>query len=84
MTRKTSSFFLLATLALLILRITVHAQGELTPQGAAQKFGTLMRYVINCTSTVVETLTEKAIVNMLEHVTPFGLSADELKEADEL
>ena len=87
MTRKTSSFFLLAALALLILRINVHAQGELTPQGAAQKFGTLMRYVdqLYVDSVDVETLTEKAIVNILEDLDPHSVyfSADELKEADE-
>lgn len=87
MTRNATSFLLLATLALLFPQFNTLAQGDLTPQEAAQKFGTLMRYVnqLYVDSVDVEALTEKAIVNMLEDLDPHSVyfSADELKEADE-
>ena len=63
------------------------AQDQLSPQEAAQKFGTLMRYInqLYVDSVGVEDLTERAIVNMLEDLDPHSVyfSADELKEADE-
>ena len=87
MTRNAPSFLLLATLALLLPQFNTLAQGDLTPQEAAQKFETLMRYVnqLYVDSVDVEALTEKAIVNMLEDLDPHSVyfSADELKEADE-
>ena len=76
MTRNAPSFLLLATLALLFPQFNTLAQGDLTPQEAAQKFGTLMRYVnqLYVDSVDVEALTEKAIVNMLEDLgSSFGL-----------
>ncbi len=86
MTRNAPSFLLLATLALLLPQFNTLAKGDLTPQEAAQKFGTLMRYVnqLYVDSVDVEALTEKAIVNMLEDLDPHSVyfSADELKEAD--
>ena len=60
---------------------------DMSPQEAAQKFGTLMRYIgqLYVDSVNVEELTELAIVNMLEDLDPHSVyfSADELKEADE-
>ena len=68
MTRNAPSFLLLATLALLLPQFNTLAQGDLTPQEAAQKFGTLMRYVnqLNVVSVDVEDLTENDIVIILE------------------
>ena len=87
MTRPAPLFLLIASIALGIPQFNARAQGELTPQEAAQKFGTLMRYVnqLYVDSVDVETLTEQAIVNMLEDLDPHSVyfSADELKEADE-
>ena len=87
MTRNAPSFLLLAILALLFPHSDTLAQGNLSPQEAAQKFGTLMRYVnqLYVDSVDVEALTEQAIVNMLEDLDPHSVyfSADELKEADE-
>ena len=87
MTRNAPSFLLLVTLGMLFPQFNTLAQGDLTPQEAAQKFGTLMRYVnqLYVDSVDVEALTEKAIVNMLEDLDPHSVyfSADELKEADE-
>ena len=87
MTRHATSFLLLTTIALLFPQFNTLAQGDLSPQEAAQKFGTLMRYVnqLYVDSANVEALTEKAIVNMLEDLDPHSVyfSADELKEADE-
>ena len=87
MTRTAPLFLLIASIALGIPQFNARAQGELTPQEAAQKFGTLMRYVnqLYVDSVDVETLTEQAIVNMLEDLDPHSVyfSADELKEADE-
>jgi len=63
------------------------AQDDMTPQEAAQKFGTLMRYVgqLYVDSVSVEELTERAIVTMLEDLDPHSVyfSPEELKEADE-
>ena len=63
------------------------AQEDMTPQEAAQKFGTLMRYVgqLYVDSVSVEELTERAIVTMLEDLDPHSVyfSPEELKEADE-
>ena len=59
----------------------------MTPQEAAQKFGTLMRYIgqLYVDSVSVEDLTERAMVKMLEDLDPHSVyfSAEELKEADE-
>jgi len=59
----------------------------MSAQEAAQKFGTLMRYVdqLYVDSVNVHDLTELAIVKMLEDLDPHSVyfSADELKEADE-
>ena len=70
--------------------MSVHAQSsdkDMTPQEAAQKFGTLMRYVgqLYVDSVNIEDLTQRAIVSMLEDLDPHSVyfSADELKEADE-
>ena len=78
----------LLTAGLLILNpLQSLAQDDMTPQEAAQKFGTLMRYVgqLYVDSVSVEDLTELAIVKMLEDLDPHSVyfSADELKEADE-
>ena len=63
------------------------AQDDMTPQEAAQKFGTLMRYIgqLYVDSVSVEELTERAMVKMLEDLDPHSVyfSAEELKEADE-
>ena len=60
---------------------------DMTPQEAAKKFGTLMRYVgqLYVDSVNIEDLTQRAIVSMLEDLDPHSVyfSADELKEADE-
>lgn len=59
----------------------------MSAQEAAQKFGTLMRYVdqLYVDSVSVQDLTELAIVKMLEDLDPHSVyfSAEELKEADE-
>ncbi|MEE2919436.1 MAG: S41 family peptidase [Bacteroidota bacterium] len=87
MTRTLPFHTLLAALALIQPCFNLLAQGDLTPQESAQKFGTLMRYVsqVYVDSVDIETLTEQAIVNMLEDLDPHSVyfSADELKEADE-
>lgn len=63
------------------------SQDDMTPQEAAQKFGTLMRYIgqLYVDSVSVEDLTERAMVKMLEDLDPHSVyfSAEELKEADE-
>lgn len=63
------------------------AQDDMTPQDAAQKFGTLMRYVsqLYVDSVSVADLTELAVVKLLEDLDPHSVyfSAEELKEADE-
>jgi len=63
------------------------AQEDMSPQEAAQKFGTLMRYIgqLYVDSVSVEELTERAIVTMLEDLDPHSVyfSPEELKEADE-
>ena len=87
MTRTLPFHTLLAALAFIQPCFNLLAQGDLTPQESAQKFGTLMRYVsqVYVDSVDIETLTEQAIVNMLEDLDPHSVyfSADELKEADE-
>ena len=87
MTRTLPFHALLAALAFIQPCFNLLAQGDLTPQESAQKFGTLMRYVsqVYVDSVDIETLTEQAIVNMLEDLDPHSVyfSADELKEADE-
>ena len=63
----------LLTAGLLILNpLQSLAQDDMTPQEAAQKFGTLMRYVgqLYVDSVSVEDLTELAIVKMLEDLDP--------------
>ena len=63
------------------------SQDDMTPQEAAQKFGTLMRYIgqLYVDSVSVDDLTERAMVKMLEDLDPHSVyfSAEELKEADE-
>ena len=63
------------------------ASDDMTPQEAAQKFGTLMRYIgqLYVDSVNVQALTEQAIVKMLEDLDPHSVyfSAEELKQADE-
>ena len=87
MTFNSASSFLFATIAMLGATFPALAQDQLSPQEAAQKFGTLMRYInqLYVDSVGVEDLTERAIVNMLEDLDPHSVyfSADELKEADE-
>ena len=88
--RFSSCAFLIPILFALLAN---HALGQtpssqdMSPQEAAQKFGTLMRYIgqVYVDSVNVEELTEQAIVNMLEELDPHSVyfSADELKEADE-
>ena len=86
---KTRPQTLLFTLLLTLLAPQANAQVEqdMTAQEAAQKFGTLMRYInqIYVDSVDVGDLTERAIVTMLEDLDPHSVyfSADELKEADE-
>lgn len=67
--------------------LSAKAQDGMSPQEAAQKFGTLLRYVdqLYVDSVNVEQLTEKAIVKMLEDLDPHSVyfSPEELKEADE-
>jgi len=63
------------------------SQEDMSPQEAAQKFGTLMRYIgqLYVDSVNVEDLTERAIVKMLEDLDPHSVyfSPEELKDADE-
>jgi len=65
----------------------VRAQNDMSPQEAAQKFGTLLRYIdqLYVDSVSIEDLTEMAMVHMLEELDPHSVyfSAEELKEADE-
>ena len=81
----TLAFFAVGLMAAAPLEI--EAQGDMTPQEAAQKFGTLMRYVsqLYVDSVNVEDLTELAIASMLEELDPHSVyfSAEELQEADE-
>ena len=86
----TTSRFTLLSLALGALTLSplgALSQDDMTPQEAAQKFGTLMRYVgqLYVDSVSVEELTERAMVKMLEDLDPHSVyfSAEELKEADE-
>ena len=77
----------LALGALTLSPLGALSQDDMTPQEAAQKFGTLMRYIgqLYVDSVSVEDLTERAMVNMLEDFDPHSVyfSAEELKEADE-
>ena len=63
------------------------SQEDMSPQEAAQKFGTLMRYIgqLYVDSVNVEDLTERAIVKMLEDLDPHSVyfSPDVFKDADE-
>ena len=86
----TTSRFTLLSLALGALTLSplgAWSQDDMTPQEAAQKFGTLMRYIgqLYVDSVSVEDLTERAMVKMLEDLDPHSVyfSAEELKEADE-
>ena len=86
----TTSRFTLLSLALGALTLSplgALSQDDMTPQEAAQKFGTLMRYIgqLYVDSVSVEELTERAMVKMLEDLDPHSVyfSAEELKEADE-
>ena len=86
----TTSRFILLSLALGALTLSplgALSQDDMTPQEAAQKFGTLMRYIgqLYVDSVSVEDLTERAMVKMLEDLDPHSVyfSAEELKEADE-
>ena len=86
----TTSRFTLLSLALGALTLSplgALSQDDMTPQEAAQKFGTLMRYIgqLYVDSVSVEDLTERAMVKMLEDLDPHSVyfSAEELKEADE-
>jgi len=86
----TISRFTLLSLALGALTLSplgALSQDDMTPQEAAQKFGTLMRYIgqLYVDSVNVEELTERAMVKMLEDLDPHSVyfSAEELKEADE-
>ena len=86
----TTTRFTLLSLALGALTLSplgALSQDDMTPQEAAQKFGTLMRYIgqLYVDSVSVEDLTERAMVKMLEDLDPHSVyfSAEELKEADE-
>ena len=86
----TTSRFTLLSLALGALTLSplgALSQDDMSPQEAAQKFGTLMRYIgqLYVDSVSVEDLTERAMVKMLEDLDPHSVyfSAEELKEADE-
>ena len=86
----TTSRFTLLSLALGALTLSplgALSQDDMTPQEAAQKFGTLMRYIgqLYVDSVNVEDLTERAMVKLLEDLDPHSVyfSAEELKEADE-
>ena len=87
MTTSRYAFLLLALGTLTLSPFHARAQEDMTPQEAAQKFGTLMRYIgqLYVDSVSVEELTERAMVKMLEDLDPHSVyfSAEELKEADE-
>ncbi|MGB1385139.1 MAG: S41 family peptidase [Flavobacteriales bacterium] len=87
MTKRTLLFFPTLLTCLTLLPFTSQGQGDMSAQEAAQKFGTLMRYVdqLYVDSVSVQDLTELAIVKMLEDLDPHSVyfSAEELKEADE-
>ena len=78
---------LLALLVPASSQAQTNASDDMTPQEAAQKFGTLMRYIgqLYVDSVNVQALTEQAIVKMLEDLDPHSVyfSAEELKQADE-
>lgn len=87
MTTSRSALLSLALGALTLSPLGALSQDDMTPQEAAQKFGTLMRYIgqLYVDSVSVEDLTERAMVKMLEDLDPHSVyfSAEELKEADE-
>jgi len=87
MTNRPLHFFPLLFACLTLSPLTSQGQGDMSAQEAAQKFGTLMRYVdqLYVDSVNVHDLTELAIVKMLEDLDPHSVyfSAEELKEADE-
>ncbi len=87
MTNRPLHFFPLLFACLTLSPLTSQGQGDVSAQEAAQKFGTLMRYVdqLYVDSVNVHDLTELAIVKMLEDLDPHSVyfSAEELKEADE-
>lgn len=87
MTHRPLLFFPILFTCLTFSPFTSQGQGDMSAQEAAQKFGTLMRYVdqLYVDSVNVHDLTELAIVKMLEDLDPHSVyfSAEELKEADE-
>ena len=87
MTTSRSILLSLALCVLILSPLGALSQDDMTPQEAAQKFGTLMRYIgqLYVDSVSVEDLTERAMVKMLEDLDPHSVyfSAEELKEADE-
>lgn len=87
MTTSRFALLFLSLGALTLSPLGALAQDDMTPQEAAQKFGTLMRYIgqLYVDSVSVEELTERAMVKMLEDLDPHSVyfSAEELKEADE-
>lgn len=87
MTTPRFALLFLSLGALTLSPLGTIAQDDITPQEAAQKFGTLMRYIgqLYVDSVSVEELTERAMVKMLEDLDPHSVyfSAEELKEADE-
>ena len=83
-----SRLFPVLTLASGLLFAATQAWGqETTPQSAAQKFGTLLRYIdqLYVDSVDLDDLMETAVIGMLEELDPHSVyfSAEELKEADE-
>lgn len=87
MTNRPLLFFPILFTCLTFSPFTSQGQGDMSAQEAAQKFGTLMRYIdqLYVDSVRVQDLTELAIVKMLEDLDPHSVyfSAEELKEADE-
>ena len=82
-----ASHLLSLTLAMMLATGASYGQQtETTPQSAAQKFGTLLRYIdqLYVDSVNLEDLMETAVVRMLEDLDPHSVyfSAEELKEAD--
>ena len=66
---------LFALLAPTSLSAQTDTPDDMTPQEAAQKFGTLMRYIgqLYVDSVNVQALTEQAIVKMLEDLDPHSV-----------
>jgi carboxyl-terminal processing protease len=87
MTNRSLLFFPILLTFLTLSPVTSQGQDDMNAQEAAQKFGTLMRYIdqLYVDSVSVQDLTELAIVKMLEDLDPHSVyfSAEELKEADE-